>query len=106
MPIGLKHAAFAAGAAAVALGAALAAPMAAADRMPAPIPAQPAPTTVTTTVLTAAPAPGPQDNQSCTTSVAAIKCVKAGDAEINASVPAPYAGPYSIYGPFWGGSAG
>ncbi|HUO36896.1 MAG TPA: hypothetical protein VMU34_03180 [Mycobacterium sp.] len=106
MRIGLKHAAFAAGCAAVMVGAAVAAPLAAADRTPAPIPAQPAPVTVTTTVLTAAPAPGPQDNQSCTSGATATKCVKQGDAEINASIPAPFAGPWSIYGPFYAGGAG
>jgi len=78
--------------------------MATADRTP--VPSQPAPTTVTTTVTTAAAAPGPQDNQSCTSGATATKCVKNGDAEINASIPAPYSGPYAMYGPYWGGSAG
>jgi hypothetical protein len=64
------------------------------------------PTPVTTTVTVMAPAPGPQDNQSCTSSVSATKCVKNGDAEINAAIPAPYGGVYAIYGPFWAGSAG
>jgi hypothetical protein len=64
------------------------------------------PTPVTTTVTVMAPAPGPQDNQACTTSVSATKCAKNGDAEINAAIPAPYGGVYSIYGPFWAGSAG
>jgi hypothetical protein len=53
-----------------------------------------------------APAPGPADNQSCTSSATATKCLKNGDAEINAAIPAPYAGPYSIYGPFYQGGAG
>jgi hypothetical protein len=95
----------AAGAAAVAAALAIgAAPMATADRTP--VPSQPAPTTVTTTVTTAAAAPGPQDNQACTSSATSTKCQKLGDAEINAAIPAPYAGPYGIYGPFWAGSAG
>ena len=64
------------------------------------------PTPVTTTVTVMAPAPGPQDNQACTSSVAATKCVKNGDAEINAGIPAPFGGVYTAYGPFWGGSAG
>jgi hypothetical protein len=29
--------------------------------------------------------------------------VKAGDAEINSAIPAPYPGPFGIYGPFWPG---
>lgn len=63
----------------------------------------PAPSTVTTTVTTAAAAPGPQDGQSCTSSATAVKCVKGGDSEINAGIPAPYPGPFGIYGPFFGG---
>ena len=74
-----------------------AAPVAGADTKPAP----PTPTTVTVTVM--APAPGPQDNQSCTSSVSSTKCVKNGDAEINAGIPAPYPGPFGIYGPYWAG---
>ena len=66
----------------------------------------PAPATATTTVTVMAPAPGPQDNQSCTSSVSATKCVKNGNAEINAAIPAPYGGVYGIYGPFWAGGAG
>jgi hypothetical protein len=53
-----------------------------------------------------APAPGPADNQSCTSSATSTKCLKYGDAEINAAIPAPYPGPYSIYGPFYQGGAG
>ena len=83
------------GAAAVGFGAA---PVAAGQ------PQQPAPVTTTVTVM--APPPGPQDNQSCTSSVSATKCVKNGDAEINAAIPAPYGGVYAIYGPFWAGGAG
>jgi hypothetical protein len=86
------------GAAAAAVGAICAIPLAAGQ------PAAPTPTPTTVTVM--APASGPQDNQSCTSSAAATKCVKVGDAEINASIPAPYAGPYSIYGPFYQGGAG
>jgi hypothetical protein len=67
-------------------------------------PQQPTPATTTVTVM--APAPGPQDNQACTASVAATKCVKNGDAEINAGIPAPFGGVYTAYGPFWAGSAG
>jgi hypothetical protein len=65
-------------------------------------PTQPTPTTVTVM----APAPGPQDNQSCTSSATATKCTKNGDSEINAAIPAPFPGPYSIYGPFYQGGAG
>jgi hypothetical protein len=74
-----------------------AAPVASADRQPPP----PAPPTVTVTVM--APAPGPQDNQACTSSVSSTKCVKPGDAEINAGIPAPYPGPFGVYGPYWAG---
>jgi hypothetical protein len=74
-----------------------AAPAASADpRLPPP-----APPTVTVTVM--APAPGPQDNQACTSSVSSTKCVKPGDAEINAGIPAPYPGPFGVYGPYWAG---
>lgn len=73
-------------------------PMSAADPTPSP-----APPTVTTTVTTAAAAPGPQDAQACTSSSFATKCIKNGDAEINASIPAPYPGVFGVYGPFWGG---
>jgi hypothetical protein len=45
-----------------------------------------------------------QQNQYCTNSVASTRCVKPGDAEINSSIPAPPAGPWAIYGPFWGGN--
>ena len=70
-----------------------AAPAASADPRLSP----PAPPTVT------APAPGPQDNQACTSSVSSTKCVKPGDAEINAGIPAPYPGPFGVYGPYWAG---
>jgi hypothetical protein len=100
MEIGLKHSMplLTVGAAAVAVGAVFATPIAAGQ--------PPAPTPTPTTVTVMAPAPGPADSQSCTSSATATKCLKIGDAEINASVPAPYAGPYGIYGPFWAGSAG
>jgi hypothetical protein len=84
----------AAGAAAAAIAAA---PTAVADNPPPPPPP--------TVTVTAAP-PGPPNTQVCNPSVAATKCVKTGDAEINASIPAPYPGIYGIYGPYWGGSAG
>ncbi|MCW2650817.1 MAG: hypothetical protein JWR32_1793 [Mycobacterium sp.] len=95
MQSGLKHLIFAAGAAVAAFGAT---PTAAAD--PTPAPATP---TVTVTVTAPAPGPGPQDNQSCTSSLSSTKCVKNGDAEINAGIPAPYPGVFGIYGPFWAG---
>jgi hypothetical protein len=46
---------------------------------------------------------GPADQQYCTSSAASTKCVKRGDAEINSSIPAPYPGVFSVYGPFWAG---
>lgn len=46
---------------------------------------------------------GPPNPQTCTSSASATKCVKQGDAEINASIPAPYPGPFGVYGPFWAG---
>jgi hypothetical protein len=101
MRIGLKFVApmlATSAAAAAAVGAICATPIAAGQ------PAQPTPTPTTVTVM--APAPGPQDNQSCTSSATSTKCVKAGEAEINAAIPAPYPGPYSIYGPFYQGGAG
>src|ERR1700758_489350 len=84
------------GAAAAAAGAICATPIAAGQ------PAQPTPTTVTVM----APAPGPPDNQSCTSSATSTKCLKNGDAEINAAIPAPFPGPFSAYGPFYAGGAG
>ena len=102
MRIGLKHVAFAAGAVAVALSWAQVTPLAAGQ--PGDQPEQPTPTTVTVTVQQ--PAPGPQDSQACTSSATSTKCLKNGDAEINAAIPAPYPGVYGLYGPFWGGSAG
>ena len=75
-----------------------AAPVASADTQPPP---PPAPPTVTVTVM--APAPGPQDNQACTSSVSSTKCVKRGDAEINSGIPAPYPGPFGVYGPSFAG---
>lgn len=66
-------------------------------------PSAPTPSPTPTTVTVMAPAPGPRDNQSCTSSVSATKCLKNGDAEINAAIPAPYPGVYGIYGPFWAG---
>jgi hypothetical protein len=58
--------------------------------------------------VAAAPAAAADNQQSqqqyCVTSPSASKCVKPGNAEINASIPAPPAGPWSIYGPFWGGN--
>ena len=103
MRIGFKHVAFTAGAVAVAISWAQMTPMAAGQ--PTDQPAQPTPpTTVTVTVQQSAP--GPQDSQACTSSSTATKCLKNGDAEINAAIPAPYPGVYGLYGPFWGGSAG
>jgi hypothetical protein len=46
---------------------------------------------------------GPPNPQTCSSSATATKCVKQGDAEINAAIPAPYAGVYGVYGPFWAG---
>jgi hypothetical protein len=44
------------------------------------------------------------NQQSCTTTANSTRCVKSGDAEINSSLPAPPAGPWAMYGPFWGGN--
>lgn len=46
---------------------------------------------------------GPPNPQTCNSSATATKCLKQGDAEINASIPSPYAGVYGVYGPFWAG---
>jgi hypothetical protein len=45
-----------------------------------------------------------QQKQYCINSVSSTRCVKSGDAEINSSIPAPPAGPWAVYGPFWGGN--
>lgn len=52
----------------------------------------------------AATADDQQNQQNCIHSVSATRCVKSGDAEINSSIPAPPAGPWAMYGPFWGGN--
>jgi hypothetical protein len=39
----------------------------------------------------------------CVSSATSTKCQSPGDAEINSSIPAPYPGPFAIYGPFWAG---
>jgi hypothetical protein len=44
-----------------------------------------------------------QQKQYCINSVSSTRCVKPGNAEINSSIPAPPAGPWAVYGPFWGG---
>jgi hypothetical protein len=44
------------------------------------------------------------NQQHCTNSVSSTRCIKTGDAEINSSIPAPPAGPWAMYGPFWGGN--
>jgi hypothetical protein len=102
MRIGLKLVApmLAMGAATAAVGVICATPVALGQ------PDQPSPEPTPTTVTVMAPAPGPQDSQSCTSSATATKCLKNGDAEINAAIPAPFPGPYSIYGPFYQGGAG
>ncbi|MDT5369355.1 MAG: hypothetical protein QOC62_3786 [Mycobacterium sp.] len=45
-----------------------------------------------------------QQKQYCINSVSSTRCVKPGNAEINSSIPAPPAGPWAMYGPFWGGN--
>jgi hypothetical protein len=49
-------------------------------------------------------ADGNQNQQYCINSANSTRCVKPGDAEINSSIPAPPAGPWAMYGPFWGGN--
>ena len=51
----------------------------------------------------AAAAGGGQEQQSCVTLGSSTKCQSPGDVEINSSIPAPPAGPWAVYGPFWGG---
>lgn len=46
---------------------------------------------------------GPPNPDTCVSSVTSTKCLKQGDAEINASIPAPYPGVYGGYGPFFAG---
>jgi hypothetical protein len=53
------------------------------------------------TAPAAAAATGEQ--QSCVTLGTSTKCQAPGDVEINSSIPAPPAGPWAVYGPFWGG---
>ena len=51
----------------------------------------------------AADQPSSSAQQSCVSTASVTKCVAPGDAEINSSIPAPYGGPFAIYGPFWAG---
>ena len=44
---------------------------------------------------------GPPNPETCASSATSSRCLKQGDAEINAAIPAPYPGVYGIYGPFW-----
>jgi hypothetical protein len=53
--------------------------------------------------LAVAPVAAAANQQSCSNTSGSTKCQKIGDVEINSSIPAPYAGPWGIYGPFWGG---
>ena len=53
--------------------------------------------------IAAADQQGPPNPQTCASSASSTTCIKQGDAEINASIPAPYAGVYGTYGPFWAG---
>jgi hypothetical protein len=60
---------------------------------------------VAITIATApsATADDQHNQQYCVNSVSSTRCVKPGNAEINSSIPAPPAGPWAMYGPFWGG---
>jgi hypothetical protein len=64
----------------------------------------PAASAVAITIATAPSATADdQQKQYCINSVSSTRCVKPGNAEINSSIPAPPAGPWAVYGPFWGG---
>ena len=80
----------------------LVAPWAGADPDDASAPS-PAPTPAPVTVTVQAPAPSVADGQSCTSGATSSKCIKNGDAELNASMPAPYLGGQAAYGPFYAG---
>jgi hypothetical protein len=59
-----------------------------------------------TVAIAAAPAAAARDEQpgqSCVILGTSTKCQSRGDVEINSSIPAPPAGPWAVYGPFWGG---
>jgi hypothetical protein len=59
-----------------------------------------------TLAIAAAPAAAAatgESQQSCVTLGTSTKCQSPGDVEINSSIPAPPAGPWAVYGPFWGG---
>jgi hypothetical protein len=51
--------------------------------------------------IATAPTAAADNHQSCVTLGTATKCQKAGDVEVNSSIPAPNPGPWAIYGPFW-----
>jgi hypothetical protein len=59
---------------------------------------------ITIATATSAVADDSKNQQYCTTTANSTRCLKAGDAEINSSIPAPPAGPWAMYGPFWGGN--
>ena len=50
-------------------------------------------------------APATATAQECLTSSTSTKCLSRGDAEINNSIPVPPAGPWAVYGSFWGGNS-
>lgn len=59
---------------------------------------------VAVAIAAAPPAAADPAQQTCIgLSTSSTKCQSPGDVEINSSVPAPPAGPWAMYGPFWGG---
>jgi hypothetical protein len=51
--------------------------------------------------IAAAPTAAAAAQQTCVTSGSSTQCQSPGNVQINSSIPAPYGGPFSIYGPFF-----
>jgi hypothetical protein len=56
--------------------------------------------------LAVAPTAAAADQASCVSTNVSTLCQSPGNFSMNSSIPAPYAGPYSAYGPFFTGGGG
>jgi hypothetical protein len=51
--------------------------------------------------IAAAPTAAAANQQNCVSSSTSTLCQSPGDVELNSSIPAPFGGPFAVYGPFW-----
>jgi hypothetical protein len=56
--------------------------------------------------IAVAPTAAAADQASCVSTNTSTLCQSPGNFSMNSSIPAPYAGPYSSYGPFFTGGGG